>query len=77
MKESILIEELKSHVAKIEIQPGDTLGIFYESHLSTDQREALLAALQRVIPSGAKCVILDGGAKVAVIKWPTTPHPDA
>ncbi len=51
----------------INVKAGDVVVLMVEQALSMDQQHAIRAMLGLALPSGVKSLILDRGAKVAVL----------
>lgn len=60
-------EQIKS-IKVMRLQPGDVLVIKVKDRLSLQQHEGLQGALSHIIPTGAKCMILDGGMDIDVLR---------
>ena len=62
-------------IAKLELKPGDTLVFMTPQRLSERQRETIVEQLNILLLrpiglDGVKAVVLDGGAKLAVLSPP-------
>lgn len=55
-------------VRVLRLQPGDTLVLKSDKVLNAAQCENILAEWKRFAPEGVKCVVLDSGLGVEVIR---------
>ena len=54
-------------IAKLDLAPGDILVVKTDAHLSRDVAESIRAATGRILPE-TKCIILDGGIDITVLR---------
>jgi hypothetical protein len=52
------LEDLRFHVAKLRLQPGDTLHLTISRHVDHDERNALRDQLYRILPQGVSVIVL-------------------
>ena len=52
----------------MRLHPGDTLVINVQRVLKREQRDQMLRTVQQLIPEGVKCMVLDGGVDLEVLR---------
>lgn len=57
-----------SEVKVVQLQPGDILVLRVPRELSMESTECITEILERHLPAGVKCMVLDAGADVSVVR---------
>lgn len=57
-------------IAKLTLQPGDSLVVFLDGAISMDQAAKLRSYVQRQLCTDAPVLVLDGGAGIGVLSTP-------
>jgi hypothetical protein len=60
------------NIAQLKFKRGDALAVLIEQHLSQEQRERISNYIK--FRTGAKVIVIDGGAGLAVLSDHDTPH---
>jgi pyruvate kinase len=58
----------------LSVKPGDVVVLMTDDRINPGQREYIAKQMAKAFPDGVKLMILDGGAKIAVIS-PTQGNP--
>lgn len=58
---------LAGQIAKLEIKPGDRLVLFTDRTLTQEQHQFIKGTLEKFAPEGTNILVLDSGAKLAVL----------
>ncbi|HYD58955.1 MAG TPA: hypothetical protein VEC35_01275 [Noviherbaspirillum sp.] len=61
------MDAMTVQVTKLELKAGDTLVLLCQQVLPSEAHDRVRAMLAPIIPKGARCIILDGGATLAKI----------
>ena len=62
--------DIAARVDVLRPKLGDTLVVTYASRLSAEQRNAIKAQVELLVPDGVKAMVLDGGASLALVAAP-------
>lgn len=54
------MEAVTVQIAKLELQPGDTLAVLAPGHISKEQAAHIKQLMSDALPDGVKCIVLSG-----------------
>lgn len=66
----MLIEEMDIKIARLQLEPGDTLVVTTEHLLNMAQHELVYAYIKRSLPAGVSVLLLDARATLSVVPAP-------
>ena len=61
-------------VQRIRLQPGDIIVLEYDGRIRPEEKMQMRYDWKNLVPGGSRCLVLDGGLKVAAV---LSPGPEA